>query len=66
MRLSRPLDFLVVSDHSDNMGFFPRLLAGDPAMLADPTGKRWYGMMQKGGQEAVQVAVEIIVAFSQN
>ena len=23
-KLSRPLDFLVVSDHSDNMGFFPR------------------------------------------
>ena len=42
VKLSRPLDFLVVADHSDNMGFFPRLLAGDPAMLADPTGKRWY------------------------
>ncbi len=36
VRLSRPLDFLVVADHSDNMGFFPRLFAGDPAMLADP------------------------------
>src|SRR3954454_12042621 len=23
-KLSRPLDFLVVSDHSDNMGFFPQ------------------------------------------
>ena len=23
-KLSRPLDFLVVADHSDNMGFFPR------------------------------------------
>src|SRR6478672_4460055 len=38
-KLSRPLDFLVVSDHSDNMGFFPQLLAGNPAMLSDPTGK---------------------------
>ena len=27
-RLSRSLDFLVVADHSDNMGFFPDLLAG--------------------------------------
>jgi hypothetical protein len=66
VRLSRPLDFLVVADHSDNMGFFPRLFAGDPDMLADPTGKRWYGMIQEGGQTAVQVAVEVIVAFSQN
>ena len=29
-KLSRPLDFLVVADHSDNMGFFPRLNSGDP------------------------------------
>ena len=65
VKLSRPLDFLVVADHSDNMGFFPRLYAGDPAMLADPTGKRWYDMVQEGGQKGVDAAVEIIVAFSQ-
>ena len=29
-KLSRPLDFLVVSDHSDGMGFFPQLIGGDP------------------------------------
>ena len=38
VRLSRPLDFLVVTDHSDGLGFFPQLLAGDPKMLADPQG----------------------------
>jgi hypothetical protein len=38
VKLARPLDFLVVADHSDNMGFFPRLYAGDRQMLADPTG----------------------------
>ncbi|UCC82124.1 MAG: DUF3604 domain-containing protein [Gemmatimonadota bacterium] len=65
VKLSRPLDFLVVADHSDNMGFFPRLFAGDPQFLADSTGKRWYGMIQEGGQTAVQVAVEVIQAFSQ-
>jgi len=65
VKLSRPLDFLVVADHSDNMGFFPRLYDGDPAMLADPTGKKWYHMVQEGGQQGVAAAVEIIVAFSQ-
>ena len=40
VKLSRPLDFLVVADHSDNMGFFPDLFAGKPAILADATGKR--------------------------
>ena len=66
VKLSRPLDFLVVADHSDNMGFFPRLYSGDPKMLADPTGRRWYDMVQAGGQKGVEAAVEIIVAFSQN
>jgi hypothetical protein len=64
VKLSRPLDFLVVADHSDNMGFFPRLFAGDPAMLADPTGRRWYDMVQKGGADAVKAALEIIDNFS--
>jgi hypothetical protein len=66
VKLSRPLDFLVVADHSDNMGFFPRLYDGDPDMLADPTGKRWYEMVQAGGQDGVKAAIEIIVAFSKN
>jgi hypothetical protein len=66
VKLGRPLDFLVVADHSDNMGFFTRLYEGDPQMLADPTGKRWYEMIQAGGKSGVDAAVEIIVAFSQN
>jgi hypothetical protein len=66
VKMARPLDFLVVADHSDNMGFFPRLYAGDRQMLADPTGRRWYDMVQEGGQQGVAAAVEIIVAFSQN
>lgn len=63
VKLSRPLDFLVVADHSDNMGFFPQLLAGAPGMLADPTGRRWYDMVQSG--KGAEAAIEIIVAFSQ-
>lgn len=63
-KLSRPLDFLVIADHSDNMGFFPALFAGKPDLLADPTGRRWYDMVQKGGQDGVQAALEIIDSFS--
>jgi hypothetical protein len=62
VKLSRPLDFLVVADHSDNMGFFPDLFAGKPNLLADPTGKKWYDMMQSG--KGADAAIEIIVAFS--
>ena len=64
VKLARPLDFIVVADHSDNMGFFPKLFAGDPAYLADPTGKKWYDEIQKGGQAAVAVAIEVIDSFS--
>lgn len=62
VKLSRPLDFLVVADHSDNMGFFPDFLAGKPEFLADPSGRKWYDMMQSG--KGAEAAIEIIMAFS--
>lgn len=63
-KLSRPLDWLVVADHSDSMGFFPKLASGDPAMLADPTGKRWYNLMKEG--KGADAAFEVIQAISNN
>jgi hypothetical protein len=64
-KLSRPLDFLVVADHSDNMGFFPELQSGSPFVMANEKGRKWNAMINKGGQDAVQAAAEIITAFSQ-
>lgn len=64
-KLSRPLDFLVVADHSDNMGFFPNLQAGAPYIMANEKGRKWHSMVNAGGQEAVQAAVELITDFSQ-
>jgi hypothetical protein len=63
VRLSRPLDFLVIADHSDNMGFFPDMFAGAPHILSDPTGKDWYNRIMAG--EGVGVAMELIGLFSQ-
>jgi hypothetical protein len=63
VKLSRPLDFLVVADHSDNMGFFPDLFAGKPELLADPTGRQWYDLIQSG--RGAEAALQIIGAFSQ-
>jgi hypothetical protein len=60
-KLSRPLDFLVVADHSDNMGFFPDLLAGKPELLADPLGRKWYDMITSG--QGAAAALEIVTAF---
>src|SRR5579864_7122071 len=62
-KLSRPLDFIAVTDHSDGFGFFPRLLSADPKMLAYPQGRKWYDMLQSG--KGAQAAFEIIGGFSQ-
>ncbi len=63
-RLSRPLDFLVVADHSDNMGLFDLIFAQDRAVTSDSEGKRIADMVAAGGDEAVKASVELIDAFS--
>ncbi|HMA32608.1 MAG TPA: DUF3604 domain-containing protein [Casimicrobiaceae bacterium] len=62
VKLSRPLDFLVVSDHSDGFGFFPQLMSADPELLATEQGKRWYEQI-RGGKGA-EAAFDIIQSFS--
>jgi len=64
VKLSRPLDFLVVADHSDGMGFFPQLIGGDPEVLATPQGRKWYDLI-KGGKGA-EAAMDIITSFGKN
>ncbi len=62
-RLSRPLDWVVIADHSDNMGFFPDMFDGAPHILDIPLGRNWYDRIQAG--EGVGVALELIGMFSQ-
>ena len=60
VKLSRPLDWLVVSDHSDALGSLNEILAGNPKLMADPTAKRWNRQMNAGGEEAMKAVMEII------
>ena len=48
VRLRRPLDFLLVSDHSEYLGLYPMLEEGYPALLATETGKRWKRLLAEG------------------
>ena len=41
VRLRRPLDFLMVSDHAENLGVLPRLAAGDGSVPATEVSERW-------------------------
>ena len=60
-KLSRPLDFIVVTDHSDGFGFFPMILAGDAKIMADPQGRKWNEMINSG--KGAEAALDIIVNF---
>jgi len=62
-QLVKPLDFLVVSDHSDNMGMIPDLFAGKEALVSDPMGKQFYDDLKAGKNH--EVAIELIKQFSQ-
>jgi hypothetical protein len=41
VRLRRPLDFLMVADHAENLGVLSRFADGDDSVLTTETGKRW-------------------------
>ena len=63
VRLSRPLDFLVVSDHAEMFGLMPQLTKGEASILATDAGRRWYEGVKKGGEAAVGTAWEIIATL---
>ncbi len=64
-RLGRPLDFVVIADHSDGMGFFSMIAKGDPLVMKVEEGRRWHRAINEGGEAAVEAALELITLFSQ-
>jgi hypothetical protein len=65
VKLSRPLDWLVIADHSDMMGIATDIQNGAPNILADPKGKEWHEGFRKGGEAAGKAAFDLITHFSQ-
>ena len=64
VKLSRPLDFLVVTDHSDAMGAMNEIVAGNPELMRDPTLRDWHQRINQGGQVAIDAALEVIYSFT--
>ncbi len=59
-QLSRPLDFLVIADHSDGLGF-SRMLHDTPKfLLPNDTLKRWHDMFRAGPEASQQATAEMI------
>ncbi len=44
-KLTRPLDFLMVADHAEYLGFLSALQQDDRAVLGSDLGKRWKGYL---------------------
>jgi hypothetical protein len=65
VKLGTPLDWLVIADHSDALGFVQDLAAGAPEVVQFEQGKRWHEGMRAGGQEAVEATLDLITNFSQ-
>jgi len=64
-KLSRPLDWRVIADHAEMYGLMPKLLTGDPNVLANKEGKRWYDALKSGDkQKMFATAMEIVVALN--
>jgi len=64
LRLSRPLDWLAVTDHSDGMGMVGDIASGKPDLMAFEQAARWHKGMQQGGDAAVNAALDLIATFS--
>lgn len=61
-KLSRPLDFLVISDHSDGLGATRRLYDAPRLLIRDETLRRWHDMMHESPEQSQLAVAELITA----
>jgi hypothetical protein len=64
VKLSRPLDWVVVTDHSDAIGVMNEIIAGNPQLMTDPTLRDWHSRIIKGGDSALRAGFEVVETFS--
>ena len=64
IRMGQPLDFLVITDHSDAMGAMNEVVKGNPNLLTDPTVRDWHRRINAGGQTAMNAAFEVVQAIA--
>ena len=64
VKLSRPLDFLVVADHAEAYGALIAVYAGYPEVMSSAKSKRWNAMMNEGGKASFRAVMEMIQSLS--
>ncbi len=65
VKLAKPLDFYMITDHSDAMGAITDIIGGAPNVLADEQGRRFHDAFAAGGEEARVAAFELTALFAQ-
>lgn len=64
-KLSRPLDFLVIADHSDGLAALKAIHDAPRFLLRDPLLERWHDALKAGPDSSANVASELIDRFAQ-
>ena len=62
VKLSRPLDFLVISDHAEGLGIMYQVYDANPALMSDPTIARWNKAMKGSMEEQATAQNEVTAA----
>lgn len=57
-RLRRPLDFLVVADHAENLGLAPAIAESNPELLQNEWGRMVHDFVKEGTVEGVTKAYD--------
>ena len=57
VQIDEPLDFVVISDHAENLGMNARIERGDDAVLATDLGKGWWEILKEKGGAAMSAAI---------
>lgn len=65
-QLDRPLDFLVIADHSGGLGATKALYDAPAFLIRDPTLRRWRDEMHKGPEGMQRVTAELIDRVGRN
>ena len=66
VRLRRPLDFLVVSDHAEYLGGYYRFNVGDPLVVNTDVGRRWAQYIEEGDVTRLMTAFTNSIADPEN
>ena len=64
VKLSRPLDFLAITDHSDALGAMNEVVNGNPMLMRDPKCRDWNQRINQGGDVAFKAGLEVVETFA--